>query len=76
MVGYAINDESILNYINTLSKGDEIDGIALSTMELKSLENEMVDQRYEVKAFKIIVTLKKPVKVIKGAEPVDVKEDK
>jgi len=76
VVGYAINDESILNYINTLSKGDEIDGIALSTMELKSLENEMVDQRYEVKAFKIIVTLKKPVKVIKGAEPVDVKEDK
>jgi len=76
VVGYAINDESILNYINTLSKGDEIDGIVLSTMELKSLENEMVDQRYEVKAFKIIVTLKKPVKVIKGAEPVDVKEDK
>lgn len=65
VVGYAINDESILNYINTLSKGDEIDGIILSTMELKSLENEMVDQRYEVKAFKIIVTLKNPVKVVK-----------
>lgn len=76
VVGYAINDESILNYINTLSKGDEIDGIILSTMELKSLENEMVDQRYEVKAFKIIVTLKNPVKVVKGAESSDAKEDK
>ncbi|MBL6985019.1 MAG: pilus assembly protein PilM [Candidatus Thioglobus sp.] len=76
VVGYAINDESILNYINTLSKGDEIDGIVLSTMELKSLENEMVDQRYEVKAFKIIVTLKNPVKVVKGKDPAGVKEDK
>lgn len=60
IVGYAISDESILNYISALSKSDEVDDVVLKTMELKTFDNETVKKRYEVKAFKLLAKLKAP----------------
>jgi type IV pilus assembly protein PilN len=62
IVGYAINDESILNYITNLSKSREVEDVALKTMELKTFDNETVRERYEVKAFKLVAHLKPPRK--------------
>ena len=62
IVGYAISDESILNYISALSKSNEVNDVALKTMELKTFDNETVKKRYEVKAFKLLAKLKPPGK--------------
>ena len=62
IVGYAISDESILNYISALSKSNEVNDVALKTMELKTFDNETVKKRYEVKAFKLQAKLKPPGK--------------
>ena len=62
IVGYAINDASILNYISNLSKSSEVKDITLKTMELKTFDNETVKKRYEVKAFKLVAKLKPPRK--------------
>lgn len=61
IVGYAISDESILNYIAALSKSNEVESVALKTMELKTFDNESVKKRYEVKAFKLIAKLRPPL---------------
>jgi len=37
IVGYAISDENILDYISALAKSDEVKEVALKTMELKPL---------------------------------------
>jgi type IV pilus assembly protein PilN len=58
VVGYAINDENILNYISALSKSNEVEDVALNTMELKIFDNESVINRYEVKAFKLVAKLR------------------
>jgi hypothetical protein len=60
VVGYAISDESILNYISALSKSNEVEDVSLKTMELKTFDNETVKERYEVKAFKLVVKLRPP----------------
>lgn len=62
IVGYAISDESILNYISALSKSNEVEDVALKTMELKTFDDETVKDRYEVKAFKLVAKLKSPSK--------------
>ena len=62
IVGYAINDASILSYISNLSKSSEVKDITLKTMELKTFDNETVKKRYEVKAFKLVAKLKPPSK--------------
>ena len=62
IVGYAISDESILNYISAPSKSNEVNDVALKTMELKTFDNETVKKRYEVKAFKLLAKLKPPGK--------------
>jgi type IV pilus assembly protein PilN len=62
IVGYAINDQSILSYISNLSKSNEVEDVALKTMELKTFDDETVSKRYEVKAFKLVVKLKPPRK--------------
>jgi type IV pilus assembly protein PilN len=72
VVGYAISDESILNYISALSKSDEVENVSLKTMELKTFDNETVKERYEVKAFKLVAKLRPPGRKnepdIKGGE--------
>ena len=72
VVGYAISDESILNYISALSKSNEVEDVSLKTMELKTFDNETVKERYEVKAFKLVAKLRPPGKKnepdIKGGE--------
>ena len=60
VVGYAISDESIINYISALSNSNEVEDVALKTMELKTFDNETVKQRYEVKAFKLVAKLRPP----------------
>ena len=60
VVGYAISDESILNYISALSKSNEVEDVSLKTMELKTFDNETVKERYEVKAFKLVAKLRPP----------------
>jgi len=60
VVGYAISDQSILDYIAALSKSNEVEDVALKTMELKTFDNETVKQRYEVKAFKLVAKLRPP----------------
>ena len=62
VVGYAISDESILNYISALSKSNEVEDVSLKTMELKTFDNETVKERYEVKAFKLVAKLRPPGK--------------
>jgi type IV pilus assembly protein PilN len=72
VVGYAISDESIINYISALSNSNEVEDVALKTMELKTFDNETVKQRYEVKAFKLVAKLRPPGREnntdIKGGE--------
>jgi type IV pilus assembly protein PilN len=68
IVGYAISDENILNYISALSKSDEVESVALKTMELKTFDNETVKNRYEVKAFKLVAKLKPPRRKDKSNE--------
>ena len=72
VVGYAISDESILNYIAALSKSNEVEDVTLNTMELKTFDNETVKERYEVKAFKLVAKLRPPGREnntdIKGGE--------
>ena len=60
VVGYAISDDSILNYISALSKSNEVEDVSLKTMELKTFDNESVKERYEVKAFKLVAKLRPP----------------
>ena len=60
VVGYAISDENILNYISALSKSNEVEDVTLNTMELKTFDNETVKEGYEVKAFKLVVKLRPP----------------
>ena len=60
VVGYAISDDSILNYISALSKSNEVEDVSLKTMELKTFDNETVKERYEVKAFKLVAKLRPP----------------
>ena len=72
IVGYAMSDENILNYISALSKSNEVENVALKTMELKIFDNETAQKRYEVKAFKLVAKLKPPHK----KEKKDVKGDK
>ena len=60
VVGYAISDESILNFISALSKSSEVKDVVLKTMELKTFDNETVKERYEVKAFKLVAKLRSP----------------
>lgn len=60
VVGYAISDESILNFISALSKSGEVKDVVLKTMELKTFDNETVKERYEVKAFKLVAKLRSP----------------
>ena len=62
VVGYAISDESILDYIAALSKSNEVEDVTLNTMELKTFDNETVKEGYEVKAFKLAVKLRPPSK--------------
>jgi len=68
IVGYAISDENILDYISALAKSDEVKEVALKTMELKAFDNETVKSRYEVKAFKLVVKLKPPRRKDKSNE--------
>lgn len=68
IVGYAISDESILSYISALSKSDEVEDVTLKTMELKTFDDETVEKRYEIKAFKLVAKLKPPRRKNKSNE--------
>ncbi len=37
-----------------------MENVSLKTMELKTFDNETVKERYEVKAFKLVVKLRPP----------------
>ncbi len=68
IVGYAISDETILSYISALSKSDEVEDVTLKTMELKTFDDETVEKRYEIKAFKLVAKLKPPRRKNKSNE--------